>query len=966
MADLDANAVALNLKNTLSPEANVRKQAEKFLESVEGKEKYNVLLLNIVDNASADGLIRVAAAIAFKNSVKRNWRIIPDEPNKISESDRETIKREIVDLMLRSPEKLQKQLSDAVSVIGREDFPDKWANLLPELVAKFGSGDFHLINGVLQTAHSLFKRYRHEFKSQELWTEIKLVLDGFAQHLTNLFEAIMEEANRCGGDLAKLKDILSSILLICKVFYSLNFQDLPEHFEENMEKWMKNFLILLTTDSKQLQLEETDETGPLDLIKSQVCDNVALYAQKYDEDFENYLPKFVEAIWQLLVSTEKLAKHDIVVSNAIGFLASASERNHYKYLFEKQETLKSICENVVVPNIEFREEDEEVFEDNPEEYIRRDIEGSDVDTRRRAASDLVRGLCKFHEQRVIEIFSHHVVAMLQQYQLDSEKNWKAKDAAIFLVTSLACKKQTAKHGTTQASELVNLQSFFTENILPELQIKNVDDHPVLKADSIKYVIIFRNMLSREVLVACLPLLVKHLTAKSHVVHSYSANCLEKLFTLKSPGGQGGLPKAEVQPFLEEMLSNLFNLLLVPGSQENEYVMKAIMRSFSLLQEAMLPYVAVLINNLASKLILVSKNPSKPQFNHYLFEAICCAIRVICKADASAVTGFETTLFPVIQEILSNDVTEFLPYVFQVLSLLLEIRQDIPEPYMKLFPLLLSPVLWERNGNIPPLVRLLQAYIEKGSKIIIESKKEMGLLGVFQKLIASKSNDHEGFYLLGSMVEHFEPSALSKHIQSVFILLFQRLQSSKTTKFVKGLLVFLCLYAAKYGGTALMEIIDTIQPGLFGNIVEKILIPDVQKVSGSTEKRICAVGMTKLLAECPKFLDTYSNLWVPLLQALIGLFELPEDDSIPDDEHFIEIEDTPGYQTAYSQLAFAGKKERDPFSGTIPDAKVFLAQSLQKLSAAHPGKIDAKIKSELHADALGFLQKYLQEAGITLG
>ena len=31
----------------------------------------------------------------------------------------------------------------------------------------------------------------------------------------------------------------------------------------------------------------------------------------------------------------------------------------------------------------------------------------------------------------------------------------------------------------------------------------------------------------------------------------------------------------------------------------------------------------------------------------------------------------------------------------------------------------------------------------------------------------------------------------------------------------------------------------------------------------------------------------------LLQALIGLFELPEDDSVPDDEHFIEIEDTPG-------------------------------------------------------------------------
>ena len=32
-------------------------------------------------------------------------------------------------------------------------------------------------------------------------------------------------------------------------------------------------------------------------------------------------------------------------------------------------------------------------------------------------------------------------------------------------------------------------------------------------------------------------------------------------------------KVDVQPHLEEMLSNLFHLLKVQGSQENEYVMK---------------------------------------------------------------------------------------------------------------------------------------------------------------------------------------------------------------------------------------------------------------------------------------------------------------------------------------------------------------------------------------------------------
>lgn len=65
--------------------------------------------------------------------------------------------------------------------------------------------------------------------------------------------------------------------------------------------------------------------------------------------------------------------------------------------------------------------------------------------------------------------------------------------------------------------------------------------------------------------------------------------------------------------------------------------------------------------------------------------------------------------------------EFLPYVFQVMSLLLEIHSNsIPSSYMALFPHLLQPVLWERTGNIPPLVRLLQAFLEKGAASISSS------------------------------------------------------------------------------------------------------------------------------------------------------------------------------------------------------------------------------------------------------
>lgn len=48
-----------------------------------------------------------------------------------------------------------------VSLIGRSDFPDKWPELLPNLVAKLNTDNFDVINGVMQTANSLFKRYEH-------------------------------------------------------------------------------------------------------------------------------------------------------------------------------------------------------------------------------------------------------------------------------------------------------------------------------------------------------------------------------------------------------------------------------------------------------------------------------------------------------------------------------------------------------------------------------------------------------------------------------------------------------------------------------------------------------------------------------------------------------------------------------------------------------------------------------------
>lgn len=51
-----------------------------------------------------------------------------------------------------------------------------------------------------------------------------------------------------------------------------------------------------------------------------MCDNVGLYAQKYDEEFQPYLPEFVTAVWNLLTSTGQQPKYDAVSKILISLL----------------------------------------------------------------------------------------------------------------------------------------------------------------------------------------------------------------------------------------------------------------------------------------------------------------------------------------------------------------------------------------------------------------------------------------------------------------------------------------------------------------------------------------------------------------------------------------------------------------------------------------------------------------------
>ena len=81
------------------------------------------------------------------------------------------------------------------------------------------------------------------------------------------------------------------------------------------------------------------------------------------------MPGFAQAIWQRLITLTPATKYDQLASASIRFLTNVVSKQHYMHLFGNQESLEQIVQQIVVPNLRLREADEELFEDNPQEWI---------------------------------------------------------------------------------------------------------------------------------------------------------------------------------------------------------------------------------------------------------------------------------------------------------------------------------------------------------------------------------------------------------------------------------------------------------------------------------------------------------------------------------------------------------------------------------------------------------------------
>jgi exportin-2 (importin alpha re-exporter) len=1000
-------AIASAVTATLSPDHATRRAAEDQLSAARSTPSFAPALLALVEAAEAPPHTRQAAAIYLKNHTARFYADAAWANN--APADRATVKAALVTVMLRVPVLVRRQLSEVLAIIAEHEYPEKWPELVPDLggklaamVATPGVTDWLSVQGVLETLDAVFERYPWRERSNPLYTEINYSLQHTQVPVLACFgkisQALHDEPTLAAMDAKTRELVVHDADLACKVFFCLSWQELPPFFEDNMSAFMAELNRFLVFENKSIDDgEDTDTPSCIDALNVTVLEILNLYESKHDEEFRPFLQNFVNVTWQLLTRRLNCAKHDRVVTAGIKFLTTVSRSPDYS-LFKDPAILAQVCQQIVIPNIQLREDDEELFEDNPVEYIRRDMEGSDGDTRRRGAIELVKGLCVHYEEAVTSAFSANVSQMLAP-----QSTWQEKDTALFIVTALGWKTGTAAGGVTETSSLINLLDFYRAQVLPNLRTfasaPTALATPIFTADSIKFVISFRNQIPKDDYAGLIQLCVTLLEAKEPVVKTYSAACIERLLSVRdaepSANGNGDrtanrngvsaavlsvrsaritrMTKDDIRPMLPTLLPAVVNILQ-SSTRADEYVMRLLLRVVTVAKDDMATFTEQTLAVVLNVLNVVIGNPSNPIFNHYLFEVISSLIRFV--GNPTTVATFEATLMRPMQTILERDVTEFGPYVFQILSQLMSLHSaELPSTYNTLIPPLMDPSMWERRGYIRGMVQYLETFIRKNSAAVINNNHLNPILGIFNKLVASKATDHLGIQLVCTVVETYEKGVLQEEgMNAVISVLVTRLQAAKTPKYVQNLLYLISVIVVRYGIDTIVNAMNALQEGLMAMFVTQVWIAEVPSILRPNDRRVCAVAMADLA--CATDLccaEPFKSQWAPMITATLALTEGVQTETagdLSDDEDVSPIGSGEVYSGGHSQLKWAsgsGAGSASLRQGVAygVDPRAHLASRLSAFTARHPGKFGPVLALNVEQGAQAALQSYIASAGVKI-
>ncbi|KAG0045066.1 hypothetical protein BGZ83_009681 [Gryganskiella cystojenkinii] len=469
---------------TFQPDANVRIQAELKLKQLEGTQGTLLQSMQIIGAEESELHVRQAASIYFKNAIRRYWFETESTPAhlKISEADKDSIKASILQLLASSPPVIRAQLITVLGVILSNDFPANYPGYLATVQTLLQSQDPKIVFVGLLALKEVLRVYKFKIEEREPVDEI----------IANFFPAIQQiGAGLIGSDNIEAAEMLKVIFKCYHYTIQIDLSDRQQD-SSSLIPWGTLFLQMVEkpvpAEGLPADLEEL-EKHPwwkakrwayqcLNRLYTRYGNPPALTSESKFKAFAksfvvNFAPNILTAyLKQVELWVAKQAWLSPRVLCLIGnFLEeTVKDKGIWSIMKPHSETLIT---HFVFPQLCFTDADEELWVDEPVEYVHSKIDMlEDFTSPSTAAVNFLTVMARYRQNAFMQVLAL-ANSVLQKYNDTpvEARNAREKDGALVMVGSLSAlilrKKSLAKM----------MEPFFVQHVFPEFK----SQHPFLRA-----------------------------------------------------------------------------------------------------------------------------------------------------------------------------------------------------------------------------------------------------------------------------------------------------------------------------------------------------------------------------------------------------------------------------------------------------------------------------------------------------
>jgi hypothetical protein len=849
--------------------------------------------------------VRQAAAIQMKNLCRECWTervsfmgttIDGNDASRqviLSEDDKDFVRVNLVGSILSEPEKsIQDLMAETLHSIAIHDFPDRWPTLLPTLlqaVALSNDGSQALrVHNALLALRKVCKRY--EFKPREQRGPLNEIVG-------QSFPLLLPLAQRLCGPNENSVEAAMMLKQILKIFWSATQFYLPGDATgaghspclsnpQGMQPWFEILQAALAKplpDDIQPKSVEERNAWPWWKVKkwaSQIMTRlfsrygIASYAEDEAKDFAAYFsanvaPQFLGPICETLNlrATGQFCT-DRVVHLCLTFVDLAVElAPTYKML---KPHLDFLLYQVCFPTVCLSQEDIDLFENDPHEFVHRQNSPlADFYDPRMSAITLITNIVKHRGQDVTPRLLAFLQDNIQRYATASNetKNPIEKDGSLLVLGSLSDILFTKKKYSGEVEGLL-ISSVFPEFSSPAGFLRSRACWMVQRFSFVNWSDDGTNIRS------LIEFVLRALSDPALPVQIEASKALR--FLIDADGAHETLI-----PVLPKVLGEYFRIMNEIGNDEVVSALQVIIDKFG---DHIEPHAVALISQLTMAFTTYcdagEDDDDAAMAAAQCLECISTVLKGICERPELYKT-LEPHLLPITKQILSKDgdFIEYLEYALDIITFLTYFPDDISDELWETFPMIY--VAFDQwafdylNLMVPPLENYIgkapQAFMSKSAVIDNVNVSYVNLVvSIVSKTLqedrASESEARKALSLYMSLLLNCK-GMLDSYLPMIndHVLTFMGKQAAAETPTTR-IALFVVLAAALYYNPEL-ELAELEKRGITQQLLTQ-WIKDSEQMDRWLPRKISVIGLCSVLQMPTATLPQSVGNMIPQILALI--------------------------------------------------------------------------------------------------